>query len=85
VRRSAQQGYASAQFELGSAYASGTGVLQDYVEAHKWLNLAAARLEGEERNKAAAMRDQVASRMTPDQVAQAQQGAREWMEAFQRR
>jgi TPR repeat protein len=54
VQKAAQQGYASAQFELGSAYAAGNGVLQDYVEAHKWLNLAAAPAEGEERSKAAA-------------------------------
>lgn len=85
TQRAAQQGNATAQLKLGSAYASGTGVLQDYVEAHKWLNIAAARLEGDDRARAAALRDQVASRMTPEQVAQAQKGAREWMESFQRR
>jgi len=31
------------QVALGLAYADGIGVLQDYVEAHKWYNLAASR------------------------------------------
>ena len=30
----------------GRMYLRGLGVLQDYVEAHKWLNLAASRGEG---------------------------------------
>ena len=29
------------------AYANGRGVPQDYVEAHKWLNLAASRADAE--------------------------------------
>ena len=64
----------AAQFNLGFRYANGEGVPQDYVEAHKWLNLAASRGNDEARNN----RDIVTKRMTPDQVAEAQRLAREW-------
>jgi len=49
-------------------------VLQDYVEAHKWLNLAASRGEA----AAQAERDALAEKMTPPQVAEAQALARAW-------
>jgi hypothetical protein len=37
----ANQGYASAQFNLGSMYIGGKGVPQDYKTAAKWFTLAA--------------------------------------------
>ena len=37
----ADQGDASAQFNLGIMYAQGEGVPQDYVQAHKWYRKAA--------------------------------------------
>jgi TPR repeat protein len=37
----AEQGHASAQFNLGFMYAYGGGVLQDYKEAVKWFRLSA--------------------------------------------
>ena len=37
----AEQGVASAQYNLGCMYAGGQGVLQDYKEAFKWYRLAA--------------------------------------------
>ena len=55
-------------------YANGRGVPQDYVSAHMWLNLAAAT--GLER--ASQERDALAAeKMTPEQIAEAQTGARE--------
>jgi TPR repeat protein len=41
-RKAAEQGDKMAQANLGEMYAKGHGVPQDYVLAHKWLNLAAA-------------------------------------------
>jgi uncharacterized protein len=73
-RKSADQGYAKAQYALGKTYADGRGVLQDYIEAHKWLNLASSNGEPE----AAKQRDDVANKMTPAQVAEAQRLAKEW-------
>jgi TPR repeat protein len=49
-------------------------VAQDYVQAHKWVNLAAA--DGD--TEAAKSRDVFAKLMTPEQVAEAHRLAREW-------
>ena len=42
-RKSAEQGHADAQSSLGGMYEDGKGVPRDYVQAHKWYNLAAAK------------------------------------------
>lgn len=70
----ARGGDAHAMLALGRAYVKGLGVPQDYVEAHKWLNLAAARGNAE----AADERDALAAKMTSQQVATAQEQARAW-------
>ena len=80
-REAAEQGDAEAQSILGLMYFTGRGVLQDYVEAHMWLNLAASRFSAAEtrnRDQAIRDRDHVAAKMTPAQVAEAQKLAREW-------
>jgi TPR repeat protein len=41
-RKATEQGDADAPNELGFMYINGQGVTQDYVEAHKWHNLASA-------------------------------------------
>ncbi len=70
----AEQGYAGAQNNLGLMYFMGRGVPQDVVQAHLWLNVAAA--QGHE--LARKFRDLLAERMTPDQVADAHGLAWEW-------
>ena len=63
-----------AMLALGRLYLRGVGALQDYVEAHPWFNLAASRgAVG-----AAAERDVLAAKMTPTQVAAAQERAAAW-------
>ena len=76
-RLAAEQGNAEAQRSIGAMYAEGQGVPQDYVLAHKWLNLAAAQ-GGTISDIAVKMRDHVASKMTPEQIAEAWRLAREW-------
>lgn len=66
-RRAAEQGDARAQFNLGTCYAVGDGVTMDFVEAYKWLNLAAVEL-----SEGAGQRNELASLMTPEQIAEAQ-------------
>ena len=39
--KAAQQGFASAQYNLGTMYHNGYGVVQDYREAVKWYKKAA--------------------------------------------
>ena len=41
LRPLAEQGDASAQFNLGFMYGTGQGVSQDYAEAARWFRLAA--------------------------------------------
>jgi len=65
---------------LGELYANGNGVPQDFVEAYKWFNLAAARGPAfrEFPNDAVSMRDSLAKRMTPAEIAEAQRLTREF-------
>ncbi len=71
----AEQGNVDAQNALGWMYYIGGGVLQDYVQAHMWYNLAAAQGD----KAAAKNRDIVATKMTPNDVSKAQRMAREWL------
>jgi len=70
----AEQGHASAQYNLGVMYANGQGVPQDYIQAHMWWNLSAAQGDKD----AVHNRDIVASKMSPERIAEAQRLAREW-------
>ncbi len=73
-RKAADQGNASAQYNLSVMYHFGQGVTQDYVQAHMWYSLAAARGEKE----ASGWRDLLAEQMIPEQIAEAQRLARKW-------
>jgi len=78
-RKAAGQGDADAQFILGFMYEKGEGVPQDYAQAHMWYNLTASRApDAETRALAARGREDIAAKMTPDQIAEAQRMAREW-------
>jgi len=86
TRRFADAGDISEQRNLGADYEQGHGVRQDYVEAYKWYNLAAANedvsqggaLEKLGFEPASKMRDHLAQLMTSEQIAEAQQLAREF-------
>jgi TPR repeat protein len=74
IRPLAESGDATAQYNLGVFYDNGLGVPQDKINAYIWFSLAAAQ----GRKGAAAIRDLMARRMTPGQIAEAQKLAREW-------
>ena len=76
--KAAAQGDATAQVNLGWLYAEGHGVSQDDVRAYMWYNLATPHLTGDEQKLVANNRDEIAGRMTPAQIAEAQKLAREW-------
>jgi TPR repeat protein len=79
LRKGAEQGNNLAQNSLGFLYETGRGVPQDFVQAHMWYNLAASNAQdtlGSETSSQ--MRDLVAAKMTPAQIAEAQKMAREW-------
>ena len=73
-RMAADGGDARAMAALGHLYLQGVGVMQDFVEAHKWFNLAAGRGDVE----AAKQRDALAEKMTLEERAEAQKLARGW-------
>jgi TPR repeat protein len=81
--RAAEQGHIDAQFQLATRYWSpGLDVPPDYVLAYKWYTLS---IQGLPANTAGAKnivehRDAVAEKMTPQQIANAQGRAREWLE-----
>jgi len=74
--KAATQGDATAQFLLGQLYQEGRGVLQDYVQAHMWYNIAAAH---QRVGTLDLTREEIAKKMTLEQVAEAQRLAREWL------
>jgi len=73
-RLAAEQGSETAQLFLGEMYCCVKGAKEDLVQAHKWFNLAASQ----GRVSAKTAREELAERMTPDQIAEAQTLAREW-------
>jgi uncharacterized protein len=75
VEYAAQGGAPDALFELGLIYCIGRDVDIDFVQAHKWFNLAALR------GNAAAKRyrQDIAGEMSKAEVARAQRMAREWL------
>lgn len=78
-RKAAEQGHAQARINVGMTYFKGMGVPQDYVQAHLWFNVAAATATDDAtHNLAVTNREAVAAVMTPAQVADAQNLAREW-------
>ena len=79
-RLAAEQGIATAQYNLGVMYGNGQGVTQDYISAHMWFNIAEAL-----GNKIAkGGRDRAAEQMTSADISKAQKLAREWMEKHPR-
>ena len=90
-RKAAEQGDAYGQASLGLMYELGDGLPQNYVLAHMWFNLAAAHghadfadygnmadIMYEATKSNADMRDELAKKMTPEQIAEAQRLARQW-------
>lgn len=51
---------------------------RDYVQAYMWFNLAAAGGDDKIAREAREIRDKLAGTMTPEQIARAQNLAREW-------
>jgi uncharacterized protein len=80
LSKAADQQHAKAQFALGLMYQHGQeGVPQNSAQAYVWLALSASHaVEDQIREQAIKTRDEVADKMTPAQIAEAQKMAREW-------
>lgn len=74
LRLAANKGNDLAQRRLGQMYERGEGVQQDYIKSYMWYSLGSAN--GVEAG--ARLRDALAKKMEPDQIAEAQKLAQEW-------
>lgn len=78
-KKASGQGHSGAQYNLALMYSFGQGIDQDYIEAYRWALISARRATEEEaRDLALTLRDQVAEKMAPAQIAKARKLARKW-------
>lgn len=78
--RAATQNYPHAQYSLGVLCfrGKGNGGTKDFVQAYKWFSIAATA----EVKHAAFVRDEIAKRLTADQINEAEKIAQEQIQAF---
>jgi uncharacterized protein len=72
--RSGEKGFVDAQDVLGLMYENGIGVPVDNVKAYLWYDLAASQGGMNDADK----REQIAKKLTPEQIVEAKKLAREW-------
>ena len=75
-KRAAEQSHTGAQFNIAMMYIAGKGVQQNFVNARKWFIVSGAR--GAEKAKKAA--EYIRRYLTPEQVAESDRSAQEWLE-----
>jgi uncharacterized protein len=80
-RKAAEHGYYFAQSRLGAMYRDGRGVPEDLIEAHKWFTLSAQSAPADLSSFYAKRRAMVEQRMSPSEVIDALQLARDWRPA----
>jgi hypothetical protein len=74
----AEQGVTSAQIAVAKMCSGGYGAAQDNVQAHKWFSIASNLGD----YNAASRRDELAARMSADEIAESQLLAKTWMERY---
>jgi TPR repeat protein len=82
--RAAWQGEPNAQYFLGMAYDKGRGVPRDEILAYMWLDLAAGSANERARDYYTGLRDAVASKLSPGQIAEGQWLAHQWRPVVER-
>jgi TPR repeat protein len=79
IRKAADQGHAGAQLSLGLMDSQGQGAPQDDAQAYMWFSLASRATDSEIRMRGTQSRDDLAAKLTPAQIAEAQRMARDWV------
>jgi len=74
--QAAESGRVEALYDLGLLYSTGQGVSKNYIEAHKWFNLAA--IGGLRRAKIDCA--DLAKHMDKVDISKAQEEARKWLD-----
>lgn len=78
LTRAAEQKIIAAQYLLGVAHAEGHGVKQDLIKAFMWYEIAASM----DYQNAITARQELAKKLSPKEIAQAEQMATEWWLRF---
>jgi TPR repeat protein len=76
--QSAKQGYRRAQHRLGSMYARGTGVTQNYIKAYAWCKVSASQHS----RRALLKLRKIERRMSARQISDAQKLSRQYYETY---
>jgi hypothetical protein len=77
-RKAADQGDPFAEVSLGILFNFGKGVPRDYVQAYMWYERAAIHSKGGDRDSIVELRDQLAGKLTRQQIAKAERLAETW-------
>lgn len=77
--QAAKSGLAKAQFALATMYFDGRGYPQDFKRAYLWYSLAVANQGKADDFDAISRRDNLAAKMSPEELASAQEMARQCM------
>jgi TPR repeat protein len=80
-RQAADQGDPFAEASLAILFNFGKGVERDYAQAYMWYERAAMHAQSGNRDTIIEMRDAMAGKLTPQQIAEAQRLARDWKPA----
>jgi localization factor PodJL len=73
-QRAAEQGVRDSQYNLAVLYARGLGTAQDFSKSYLWFSIAAASGDEDANRK----RDEVATRLSPTDLAKAKAAAERW-------
>lgn len=79
--KAAKKGYSEAQYKIGLMYAEGHGVTQDDIKAYAWLQTALSQGVSEAQDSLSA----TASKLTPEQLTEAQALAQSYQEKYIKR
>ena len=71
--KAAKQGHAKAQVVLGSMYAVGLGVELDHVLAYVWVDTSLPNLEGKMLDRGSALFEELVSKMSAEDINEAQE------------
>jgi len=80
-QRAAEQGNFDAPNNLGAMYLAGMGIPRNFVRAYMWFDLAVRKGD----QAAVKNINFVKNKMTPDQIAEAQHLAKEWLEIYHKK
>jgi len=77
-KKAADQGDPFSEASLAILFNFGKGVARDYVQAYMWYVLAVEHSKGADKDSITEMRDNLADKMTHQQIVEAERLAKDW-------